>query len=233
MKINFLKELKEQSRTANTSKIIFQLFHAMLFILLFASMACKSPATKTQVLFDGKTFTGWEGDTLNTWRIEDGMLIGGSLDKTVPHNDFLCTDRKFSNFILKLKIKLTGNEGFINSGVQFHSIRMTDPDYEMIGYQADWGKDYWASLYDESRRKKTMAAPDSLQVLQWIKKGDWNDYEIHAENRRIRLYINGHETVDYTEEDLNIPQTGLIGLQIHGGGKAEVAFKDITIEELK
>tara|TARA_R110002049_G_scaffold245100_1_gene418978 strand:- start:56886 stop:57476 length:591 start_codon:yes stop_codon:yes gene_type:complete len=196
-------------------------------------MACKSPANKTQVLFDGKTFTGWEGDTLNTWRIEDGLLIGGSLEQTVPHNDFLCTDRKFSNFILKLKIKLTGDEGFINSGVQFRSVRMADPDYEMIGYQADWGEDYWASLYDESRRKKTMAAPDSLQVLQWIKKGDWNDYEIHAENRRIRLYINGHETVDYTEEDLNIPQTGLIGLQIHGGGKAEVAFKDITIEELK
>lgn len=44
--------------------------------------------------------------------------------------------------------------------------------------------------------------------------------------------INGHQTVDYTEPDANIPQSGLIGLQIHGGGKAQVEFKDIFITEL-
>jgi hypothetical protein len=32
---------------------------------------------------------------------------------------------------------------------------------------------------------------------------------------------------------MGIPQEGLIGLQIHGGGKALVAFKDIFIEELE
>jgi hypothetical protein len=75
-------------------------------------------------------------------------------------------------------------------------------------------------------------APDSTKVRQWIKVGEWNDYEIKAENRRIRLYINDHLTVDYTEEDTSIPQSGLIGLQIHGDGKAQVAFKDIIIKEL-
>ncbi|PHQ62326.1 MAG: hypothetical protein COC08_01280 [Maribacter sp.] len=202
-------------------------------ILLLSTIACKNQSTKTTPLFDGKTFTGWEGDTTNTWRIANGTIVGGWLDKTVPHNDFLCTDRTYANFILKLKIKLTGNEGFINSGVQFRSERLIDPDYEMTGYQADWGEDYWVSLYDESRRNKTLIAPDSLQVLQWIKKDDWNDYEIRAEDRRIRLYINGHQTVDYTEEDMSIPQAGLIGFQIHGGGMAQVELKDIFIEELQ
>lgn len=186
---------------------------------------------KVTPLFDGKTFNGWQGDTRNTWRIENGALVGGSLQKTVPQNDFLCTARMYDNFILKLKVKLTGNEGFINSGIQFRSIRASDPANEMIGYQADWGKDYWASLYDESRRNKTIAKPDSAQVLKWIKINDWNDYEVKAEKNRIRLYINGHQTVDYTEQDTNIPQSGLIGLQIHGGGKALVAFKDIYITE--
>ncbi|SDM60914.1 3-keto-disaccharide hydrolase [Kriegella aquimaris] len=233
MKFNFPKKLKVKFHEWIVNKSALRYYRSTLFILLLIVACCKSPATETHSLFDGKTFTGWEGDTLNIWKIENGMLIGGSLEQTVPHNDFLCTDRNFANFILKLKIKLTGEEGFINSGIQFRSVRMKDPDYEMIGYQADWGENYWASLYDESRRRKTLVAPDSLQVLQWIKKDDWNDYEVHAENRRIRLYINGHETVDYTEEDLNIPQSGLIGLQIHGGGKAEVAFKDIVIKELK
>lgn len=183
-------------------------------------------------LFDGKTFNGWQGDTKNTWKIENGAIVGGSLEKTVPQNDFLCTASTYDNFILKLKVKLTGSEGFINSGIQFRSVRAKDPANEMIGYQADWGKDYWASLYDESRRNKTVAKPDSAQVLKWIKINDWNDYEIRAEKRRIRLYINGHQTVDYTEPDANIPQSGLIGLQIHGGGKAKVEFKEIFIAEL-
>jgi len=208
-------------------------FFAYCFLAVLLLMGCKDPvAEKSISLFNGKSFTGWEGDTLKTWRIDDGMLIGGSLETTVPHNDFLCTDRPYDNFILKLKIKLTGKEGFSNSGIQFRSKRLADPEYEMTGYQADWGEGYWASLYDESRRNKTLIAPDSVEVHKWIRINDWNDYEIRAEDKRIRLYINGHLTVDYTEEDPEIPQTGLIGLQIHGGGKAEAAFKDITIEEL-
>ncbi len=204
------------------------------FCFLFVLLSSQNPTIgQSKPLFDGNSFMGWEGDTLNTWRIENGAIIGGSMIKVVPHNDFLCTDRPYSNFVLKLKIKLTGNEGFINSGIQFRSRRLSDPNYEMSGYQADWGEGYWASLYDESRRNKTLMAPDSVQVLEWIKIDEWNDYEVRAEGRRIRLYINGHQTVDYTEEDTGVPQSGLIGFQIHGGGKAQVAFKEITIQELR
>jgi hypothetical protein len=207
-----------------------------LYLFLLCSLfviGCQSAESSgPRSLFDGKTFKGWEGDTVNTWRIIDGNIIGGSLETTVPNNDFLVTDRAYKDFILTLKIKLTGEEGFVNSGIQFHSQRLADPSYEMTGYQADWGEGFWASLYDESRRNKTLIAPDSAQVLQWIHKNDWNDYMVHAENGRIQLYINGHRTVDYTESDPAIPQSGLIGLQIHGGGKAQVAIKDIFIEEL-
>ena len=200
-----------------------------LFTLLLLSIGQYS---KEVILFDGLTFNGWEGDTLNTWRIEDNMIIGGSLIKNVPENNFLCTRRSYSNFILKFKIKLVGHDGFINAGLQFRSVRATNPSNEMIGYQADWGKDYWASLYDESRRNKTLASPDSAKVLTWIKQNDWNDYVILAKNNRIRLFINGHKSVDYLESDPSIPLSGLIGLQIHGGGKAEVYFKELYINEL-
>lgn len=192
-----------------------------------------TPPQKVVKLFDGKSFKGWEGDTLKTWRIENGALVGGSLVTKVPNNEFLCTTRSYANFNLKLKFKLTGTEGFINTGVQFRSKRLTDPAYEMIGYQADLGDKFWASLYDESRRNKTLIAPEASLIKKILKPGDWNDYEVRAENRRIRIYLNGQLTVDYTESDASIPQTGLIGLQIHGGGKAEVAYKDIFIQELK
>ncbi len=203
-----------------------------LIILVF-QISCTSSKKPTDIpLFDGKTFTGWQGDTLNTWKITDNAITGGSLSDTVPHNDFLCTTQSFDNFILKLKFKLEGNEGFINAGIQFRSQRTTDPAYEMIGYQADMGQNYYGVLYDESRRNKVLAGPDSTTSASIIKLGEWNDYEIRAEGQRIQLFLNGQQTVDYTEPDLSLPKEGLIGLQIHGGGKARASYKDIVIRKI-
>ncbi|MGV3560255.1 3-keto-disaccharide hydrolase [Larkinella arboricola] len=210
----------------------FSLFCTLLAGALLTGFMAPSPQ-KAVSLFDGKTFRGWEGDTLKTWRIEDGALVGGSLTETVPKNDFLCTTREYANFILRVKFKLLGTDGFVNTGVQFRSKRLTNPAHEMTGYQADLGDGYWASLYDESRRNKTLVKPDSVLIAKILKRNDWNDYEIRAENRRIRLYLNGKQTIDYTEPDQTIPQTGLIGLQIHGGGKALVYYKDLMLEELR
>ncbi|GLU51661.1 3-keto-disaccharide hydrolase [Dyadobacter frigoris] len=205
-------------------------FLPISFLFLVAFII--SPEAKQKNLFNGKNFDGWEGDTVKTWRVENGTIVGGSLTEKVPHNFFLCTKRTYANFDLKVKFKLTGTEGFINTGVQFRSKRAEKPDYEMVGYQADLGDGYWASLYDESRRNKTLIAPDSMLIKKILKRGDWNQYEVKCENRHIRILLNGTETVDYTEPDQSIPQSGLIGLQIHGGGKAQVAYKDLVIEEL-
>ncbi len=182
-------------------------------------------------LFDGKTLTGWAGDVA-TWRVEDGAIVAGSLTTTVPRNDFLVTTREYRNFVLTLEFKLEGTEGFLNSGVQFRSQRMTNPAHEMIGYQADAGAGYWGALYDESRRKRVLATPDQKTILTHVRLNDWNRYEIRAEGPRIRLTLNGVQTVDYQEPDSAIPQTGFIGLQVHGGGKALVRFRDIRIQEL-
>lgn len=203
------------------------LFATVFFIGL---MACQT--NRTKMLFDGQTFHGWEGDTIITWRIVDGAIFGGSLTDTVPHNDFLVTTESYKNFILKLKFKLEGSEGFINAGVQFRSRRLKEPAYEMIGYQADIGDQLWGALYDESRRKTVLSRPDTLVNKPPVTLEGWNDYEIHAEGNRIRLFLNGKQTVDYSESDKTIPQEGKIGLQIHGNGKARVTYKDILIQEL-
>lgn len=208
---------------------------SFLLVTLLPNVAefTDQPVKKTTSLFDGKTFTGWDGDTLQTWRIQDGALIGGSLAETVPHNEFLSTRRSYSDFVLRLQFKLLGNSGFVNSGVQFRSQRIANPPYEMTGYQADLGDGFWASLYDESRRNKVLVHADTAHISRLLRRNDWNEYEIRCEGPRIRLRLNGELTVDYTEEDSLIPQSGLIALQIHGGGKAEVHFKNITVKELR
>ena len=158
--------------------------------------------------------------------------MGGSLTEKVPHNEFLSTTKSYDNYVLKLKFKLTGHEGFINGGVQFHSQRISQPAYEMRGYQADIGKGYWGSLYDESRRNKLLATADPEKIQRLLRPNDWNEYEVHTQGRRIRIVLNGEQTVDYTEQDESIPQSGLIAFQIHGGGKAQVHYKDIVLEQL-
>jgi uncharacterized protein YciI len=188
------------------------------------------PGKRTR-LFDAKTFAGWDGDTNHMWRIEKGALVGGTLKETVPHNDFLCTTREFANFDLRLKVKLEGT-GFVNGGIQLRSQRAKEPAFEMVGYQADMGEGYWGSLYDESRRRKTLAFTHATILKRIVKTNDWNDYVIRCEGPHVRLWLNGILTVDYTETEKDLPPSGLIGIQVHGGGKSEASYKDITIEEL-
>jgi hypothetical protein len=185
-------------------------------------------------LFDGRTFRGWEGDTNKTWRIEQGAFTGGSLTDKVPRNEFLRSTRRYTNFVLRVRVKLTGTAagGFVNAGVQVRSQPAVQPPNEMVGYQCDIGEGLWGALYDESRRNKILIKPDPKAVEQAVKKDDWNQYVIRGEGRRLRAWINDVAMIDYTEPDEAIPQHGLIGLQIHSGGPALVAYKDISIEEL-
>ena len=121
----------------------------------------------------------------------------------------------------------------MNSGVQFRSNRIPNPPNEMKGYQADIGDpEWWGALYDESRRNKVLAKSDMAEVNKVLKRGDWNEYVIRCEGKRIVLAINGLQTVDYTETDDKIEDYGVIAVQIHAGPPSEAWYKDITIEEL-
>ena len=188
-----------------------------------------APATFALPLFDGKTLEGWQGETTRVWRVEDGAIVGGSLEGN-PQNEFLTTAKSYRNFSLKLEYKLVGTEGFVNGGIQFRSQRIQHPPNEMIGYQADIGAGFSGSLYDESRRKKLLSTANKEAIARLEKPGDWNQYEIRCENGRIRLFLNGELTVDYTETEPGIAQEGVIGLQIHGKCKAQIAYRAITLE---
>jgi hypothetical protein len=206
--------------------VVFSSLVIPSFVLLTA-VADEPPSRKS--LFDGKTFEGWEGDTQKTFRIEDGAIVGGSLQEKVPRNEFLCTKKEYGDFELRLKFKVLGKDA--NAGVQIRSRRIPN-HHEMIGYQADLGQGWYGCLYDESRRRTMLAQADPQVIAEVLKPEEWNEYTIRCQGKRIQLSINGRQTVDFTEQDDKIEQRGLIGLQIHGGPPSEAWYKDIVIEEL-
>ena len=209
---------------------MFRLLAAVVFtvigVISFAPAYQRGPAR----LFDGKTFKGWEGN-LSFFRIEDRAIVAGTMKDKIPRNEFLCTREEYGDFVLHLKFRLLGDPAKANAGVQFRSKRIPN-DSEVIGYQADMGQNYWGALYDESRRKRVLVQPPKEVIDKVVKHDDWNDYVIRCEGPRIRLWLNGTLTVDYTEKDEKIERTGIIGLQIHGGAKAKAYYKNITIVEL-
>lgn len=190
------------------------------------------PVDTSVPMFDGETLKGWHTVDESIWRVQDNAITGGSLVETVEHNSFLLSDDSFQNFDLTLQIRLTGTEGSINSGIQIRSVYVLN-SHEVAGYQVDAGDDWWGKLYDESRRDRVLDVAANIDAVNnAVNRDDWNTYRILGEGRRIRSWINGVAALDYTEEDETIPQSGHIGIQIHGGGKAQVQIRDIRIKVL-
>jgi len=80
-----------------------------------------------------------------------------------------------------------------------------------------------------------LASPDkktAKKALQPVASDDRHTYRIRAEGNRIQLWLNGVRTVDFVEKDTAIARSEIIAVQIHGGMKAVIAYKDIEIEEL-
>lgn len=208
----------------------------LLLSLAFVMLtACKQTATKPSEfisIFDGKTFTGWEG-AKEFFRIEDASIVAGSLEKEIPKNQFLCTEESWEDFELHIKTKFTSKDN--NAGIQIRSERIPN-HHEVIGYQCDVGflpdRPLWASIYDESRRNRFLIEPPASTIESLLKLNDFNEFNIRCEGPRIQIWFNGEAVVDYTETEEGIARSGIICVQIHSGTPAEAWYKDISIKAL-
>ncbi len=183
-------------------------------------------------LFDGKLLNQWEGK--GYWfRVEDKAIVAGRLEEKIPHNFFLCTQRTYGDFELRLQVKVVGDG--VNAGVQFRTQRVADSD-EVSGYQADVGgvgdKSVWGALYDESRRRRFLVEPDADLLSRIVKPDDWNDYRIRCVGPRIEIWLNDEQTVDYTEMESGIETQGVIAVQIHAGPPSEAWYRNLRIKML-
>lgn len=222
--------------------------HLILSLAAFAFISSAHAEDGFVSLFDGKTLTGWEQHSGTAeYRVEDGAIIG----KTVPNtgNSFLCTAKKYGDFILELEFKV---EPSMNSGIQFRSnYYATDTEIEVDGkkkkipadrvhgYQFEIdpsARAFTGGVYDEGRRGWLFDLKNNEAARKAFKQGEWNTARIECKGDSIKTFINGVPAADFQD---GLTQEGVIALQVHGIGKKteavgkEVMWRNIRIQELK
>ena len=200
----------------------------------------KSPTTTSKAatiedgfspLFDGKTLKGWhaEGGTA-VYGVKDGCILG-IVDPKSKMNSFLCTDKNYANFVLKLDVKL--GKPSCNSGIQFRS--HAKKNGRVYGYQCeiDPSERAWSGgIYDEARRGwlYQLDGEKHAKARAAFKLDGWNSIEIRAEGNSIKTWINGVPCANLTDGK---DQSGFIGLQVHAAKEGSVQWRKIRIKELK
>src|SRR5262245_51587686 len=183
--------------------------------------------SETIQLFDGKDLTGWEGYPEH-WSVEGGEIVGKST-ATVPVSTYLVTQKKFTDFQLKFSGKLVKSE--MHSGIAFwgrvdSSKAKERSKYTYAGHLAmfpsDWG------MYDLFGRNGLKV--DGGPAKKVGKQHDWNEMELFAQGKRVRLIVNGVLVVDWTDPEPNRIQEGPIGLQLHSNTvQQEVRFRGLEL----
>jgi hypothetical protein len=217
----------------------------VLALLAFAPALAEDDAA--QSLFDGKTLAGWEGKE-QFWSVEDGAITGQTTpDNPTKGNTFLRWKGELGDFELTLKFRIVGG----NSGIQYRSKHVGDN--VVAGYQADIdsGTRYIGILYEErgrgilaqrstkvvvhedGRKEVVGETADNDKILASIKQKDWNEYTIIAKGNHLVQKINGHVTVDVTDnQESKRAMKGILALQLHAGPPMTVQFKDIQLKKL-
>jgi hypothetical protein len=217
----------------------------------------KSPGSEEGFvsIFNANDLTGWDGDP-RFWSVRDGVLRGETtVDKAAEHNTFLIfRGQEPKDFILRLKFRIMGKG---NSGVQFRSRDMGDR--AVAGYQAEISNDRpepgigAGFVHDEhgprghlghvgefvvidSAGKQSVigkiADQKALLAAGYYKNEGWNEYLIVAQGNRVRIWVNGYQTLELIDNDLRKMAQGIIALQIHRGDPMLVEFKDIGLQIL-
>ena len=199
--------------------------------LLLLALATAAPDDGWQPLFDGKTLNGWK----NPYDWGDARVEDGEIRLKGNKKFFLCTEKPYADFIFEADIKMP--EGKANSGFMF---RCHVEKNRVTGYQAevDPSDRKWSGgFYDEGRRRwldpkrgdEASVKAFRARAGDCFKRTDWNTYRIHCEGDRIRISVNGVQTVDARD---SVDARGYLALQHHGEKGQVYRFRNLRIKVL-
>jgi quinoprotein glucose dehydrogenase len=212
------------------------------FALPEREAAASSPSERTAdswtQLFDGKTLNGWvHMNGAHNFTVEDGAIVGRTVESSAGINTFLCSEEEFGDFELELETYI---DPVINSGIQIRTkIRPVDgtgrpyesfagrvngPQVEIRRYYP--GLPTTGLLYGEALGTNWLSSQKKIdEGHQYFMDEAWNKLRIVAKGPRIQAWVNGHLIEDYTSEDLyKTHARGFIGLQAHGLSERELSL---------
>lgn len=228
----------------------FFLTSSSCFALLFASCTKESPESNgVETLFNGKDLTGWNGNPDN-WKVVDGTIVGTTTEEApLEYNQFLIYEgNPVEDFELTAELKLTSNGN--NSGIQYRAqLRPDLGDYVVSGYQCDMHPFVWANgmLYDEKGRgilckrgMKAVITPEGQALITGdlgeepeFNTNEWSTYKITARGNYLVHEVNGVQTIEAFDHDLDERDlSGVIAFQIHKGPAMKVEIRNITLKRL-
>jgi hypothetical protein len=211
------------------------------------TLSAKEAKAGWQLLFDGKTTTGWHGYNMNSfpgaWAIEDGSLTmnttGGaeSLD--------ILTDKTYKSFVLSLEYKLTkaANSGIIYQIKEDTTYKFpyeTGPEFQVIDHEG------WPDKLEDWQINGANYAMYPPMVKPYKPVGEWNQLMLFVDGNNVTQILNGEiivKYVKYSDEwtklrnsgkwtaypDWSKYDEGKISLQNHG---TKVWYRNIKLREL-
>jgi quinoprotein glucose dehydrogenase len=211
----------------------------MAFALPSEPAATPSAAAEWIDLFDGSTLNGWVHlNGAHTITVEDGAIVGRTVEASAHMNSFLCTTREFGDFELELETMI---DPVTNSGVQIRSStksvstgathdtragRVQGPQVEIRRSYA--GLPTAGLIYGEALGTGWLSAQEKIDAgHRHFHAEGWNKLRIVAEGPRIQAWVNGELVEDLVNEDVyRRHPRGFIGLQVHGLNGREPGFQE-------
>ena len=190
-------------------------------------------------LFDGKTLDGWvHMNGAHTFTVEDGAIVGRTVQSSARMNSFLCSLLQFDDFELELENYL---DPITNTGIQIRTKvrplpaagpaaqttagragRVNGPQMEIRRYYP--GQPTTGTLYGEGLGIGWLSSRELIDKghRHFIDEG-WNKLRIVAKGPRIQTWVNGHLIDDIVDEVVyKTHKKGFIGLQIHGISQRDI-----------
>jgi hypothetical protein len=215
-------------------------------------------------IFDGKTLNGWHASAKTghssksnhqsggRWVVQNSAIIGS---QDLPGNGgILITDEKFGDFeiILEMNNDFGPDSGlFLRStedGTAYQAMIDYHAEGNLMGIYGEGGLGGSPSLRNFSFTDKVTSivlqtnTPTPLPVLieSWPyfwRHAQWNELRARIVNNppTITTWINGIKFMEWTETRKRHPDSGGIGLQVHGGGDFTgqfVRYRNIRVKKL-
>ena len=182
-------------------------------------------AQSWESLFNGKDLTGWHTQPGGEWQVVDGVIVGTSASSERRHG-LLVSDRELTNFILRAKFRV--HEG--NSGLYFRA-EETNTNVAVRGFQAEVDRSSAVGGLYETAMRGWVRKPSPDVIENILTHGEWISITVTAIDDDVTVSLNG-TTVTELLGDKESLKKGRIALQLHGGQKMHVEFKDIAVLEL-